>query len=122
VPMTSGQARTQSPGSSDTASGRGRLLAVARVLEARDELHDRLTAIAAAIRCPDLAGHYAGIDNPLVARDGLLAYAGVPLHLDGQTGGAVCVFDRHAGTFPDGTIAVLSETGAQVMRELAAAL
>ena len=53
--------------------------------------------------------------NPLVTITGVRSYAGVPLHLDGQAVGSLCVLDGRPGMFDDAVLDTLADLAPQAV-------
>ncbi|GAA1588987.1 GAF domain-containing protein [Actinoplanes couchii] len=63
---------------------------------------------------PDTATDPVQVDNPLVTRDGIASYAGVPLAVDGQIVGAHCVLVNEVHTFNDADLTELRAAAEEV--------
>lgn len=72
----------------------------------------------APVRIGDAAGDPT-LPQGLVAAYGIRSYLGVPIHLDGQALGSLCVVDTEPRDFDDAEVATLVEIAARVDQRLA---
>ena len=93
-------------------------LASARQLEGRSFCRHTL-ATGAALVIPDTGADPVWQSVPTVATLGVRAYVGIPLHLDGQAIGSLCVIDQQPRAWTAHEIEVLRQLALSAEREIA---
>ena len=93
-------------------------LASSRELEGRTFCH-HVVAAGAALAIPDTGADPQWQSVPTVASLDVRAYAGIPLHLEGQTIGSLCVIDRKPRAWTVDEIEVLRQLALSAEREIA---
>ena len=93
-------------------------LAISRELEGRTFCHHTL-ATGAAFVIPDTAADPQWQSVPTVASLSVRAYAGIPLHLEGQIIGSLCVVDQKPRGWTAGDVEVLRQLALSAEREIA---